>query len=105
MELNGNQRATFMSSIRFSNKRIPINRAIRLSEDTPTAFNPYTAQWGEARQGKKIYYCVTFNFGGLGESGSFQNIRGVYLIAVKNLRPELFYFAGDLRQTGSASSK
>jgi hypothetical protein len=86
-------------------KKIPIRRVIQLGKDVPRAFNPYTAQWGEAHHAKNSYLCITFNFEGLGESGSFQNIRGVYLIATKAKRPRFFYAVGDIRKTGKHISR
>ncbi|MDB5920871.1 MAG: hypothetical protein JWR40_5105 [Massilia sp.] len=51
---------------------------------------------GEARFGKKQFLCITFNFAGLGQSGSFQNIRGLYLIEVSK-PPKFYYTVGDMR--------
>ncbi|HJV86283.1 MAG TPA: hypothetical protein VJ698_12490 [Noviherbaspirillum sp.] len=79
-------------------KEIPIKRVIRLSSHAPSPFDPYTAQWGKARDTKSVYVCVTFNFEGLGESGSFQNVRGLYLLEMNNARSRIFYIVGDIRQ-------
>ncbi|HDR9484929.1 TPA: hypothetical protein QDC20_005596 [Burkholderia aenigmatica] len=46
----------------------------------PAAFNPALAEWSIAREGRQRYLCVSFNFDGLGRSGSFQNVRGGYLL-------------------------
>lgn len=46
----------------------------------PTAFNPALAEWSIARAGRQRYLCVSFNFDELGRSGSFQKVRGGYLL-------------------------
>jgi hypothetical protein len=80
----------------FNTSIIPRAKIIKIGSDAPVAFSPYTAQWGEARYGKKSYLCITFNFPGLGESGSFQNIRGLYVIDVSK-PPQFYYVVGDIR--------
>jgi hypothetical protein len=63
----------------------------------PVSFNPYLAMWGTVREGARSYVCITFNFEGLGQSGSYQDIRGAYLIerAGRSKRvPKVFYVAG-----------
>jgi hypothetical protein len=80
----------------FNTSIIPLAKIIRIGSDAPAAFTPYSVQWGEARDGKKSYLCITFNFPGLGESGSFQNIRGLYVIDV-NKSPKFYYTVGDIR--------
>lgn len=82
----------------YRNRKIPASRAIRLRNQAPSPFNPYTAQWGEAGDAKTTYICITFNFEGLGESGSFQNIRGLYLIESNSARPKIYYTVGDIRR-------
>jgi hypothetical protein len=82
----------------YRDRKIPTKRVIKLGSHVPSAFNPYTAQWGEARDAKHTYVCITFNFEGLGESGSFQNIRGLYLIETTSTGPKVFYTVGDIRQ-------
>ena len=57
-------------------------------------FNPYEAIWGEAREGSKSYICATFNFDGLGKSGSFQSVRGLYLIERSAHSGATFYMSG-----------
>lgn len=70
---------------------------IAMGADRPVPFDPYTAQWGEVRHRRNRHLCITFNFPGLGESGSFQNVRGLYMIDVA--RPAKFYYTvGDIRK-------
>lgn len=78
---------------------IPAAKIVKVGSEIPVAFTPYTAQWGEARYGKKRYLCITFNFPGLGQSGSFQNIRGLYLVDVSK-PPKFYYTVGDIRAIG-----
>jgi hypothetical protein len=78
-------------------KKIPSAKIIKLGAELPVPFTPYTAQWGEARFGKDLYLCITFNFPGIGESGSFQNVRGLYLIDMSK-PPKFYYTVGDIRE-------
>ena len=81
----------------FNGKETSLARVTRLDKrDAPTEFNPYTAIWGEATEGKKSYICATFNFDGVGMSGSFQNIRGLYLIERRGRSSATFYAAGNI---------
>lgn len=81
----------------FNGKETPLARVARLDKrKLPTAFNPYEAMWGEAREGSKSYICVTFNFDGLGKSGSFQNVRGLYLIERHTRAGATFYTSGNI---------
>jgi hypothetical protein len=77
--------------------KVPLTKIIKLGSESPAPFTPYTAQWGEARLGKNIYLCITFNFSSIGQSGSFQNIRGLYLIDMSK-PPKFYYTAGDIRK-------
>lgn len=81
----------------FNGKETPLTRVTRLDKrQSPVAFNPYEAMWGEVREGNKSYICATFNFDGLGKSGSFQNVRGLYLID-RHIRPgDTFYTLGNI---------
>lgn len=80
----------------YGTKKIPVAKIVKVGSDVPAAFTPTTAQWGEARFGRKQFLCITFNFAGLGQSGSFQNIRGLYLIEVGK-PPKFYYTVGDIR--------
>ena len=81
----------------FNGKETPLGRVTSLDRrHAPSTFNPYLAIWGEAREGKKSYICATFNFDGLGRSGSFQNIRGLYLIERRGRSTAIFYAAGNI---------
>ena len=48
----------------------------------PTGLNPYSADWATVDDKSGSYLCISFPFGGLGQSGSFQKYRSAYLIAV-----------------------
>jgi hypothetical protein len=80
----------------FKTAKIPLAKIIKVGPDAPARFTPYTAQWGAARYGTHRYLCITFNFPGLGESGSFQNKRGLYLIDARK-PPKFYYTVGDIR--------
>lgn len=79
----------------FNGRETPLERVTRLDKRiVPEAFNPYEAIWGEAREGSKSYICATFNFDGLGKSGSFQNMRGLYLIE-RTARSRATFYTSD----------
>lgn len=81
----------------FNGKEMPLARVTRLDKrKLPAVFNPYEAIWGEAREGSKSYICATFNFDGLGKSGSFQNMRGLYLIERHAHAGATFYASGNI---------
>lgn len=81
----------------FNGKETPLARVIRIDKrKTPEAFNPYEAMWGEAREGDKSYICATFNFDGLGKSGRFQNVRGLYLFERGARARATFYTSGNI---------
>ena len=46
----------------------------------PTELNPYIADWSLVTDANGNYLCISFPFGDLGESGSFQKNRSAYLI-------------------------
>lgn len=78
-------------------KETPLARVTRLGRrEAPSAFNPYEAIWGEAREGGKSYICATFNFDGPGKSGSYQNVRGLYLIESGARAKSTFYTSGNI---------
>lgn len=63
-------------------------------KDEPSAFTPMVAMWGHVRDGKQRLLCVNFNFDGIGQSGSFQNVHGLYLMPIrasKKTKPDLYY--------------
>jgi hypothetical protein len=52
------------------------------------------AMWGYVHEGKQRLLCVNFNFDGIGRSGSFQNVHGLYLMPIrasKKKKPDLYY--------------
>ncbi|TWI63422.1 hypothetical protein IP91_03392 [Pseudoduganella lurida] len=79
----------------FNGKEMPLALIERLDHGEPPAvFNPYEAIWGKAHEGRESYICTTFNFGGLGKSGTFQNRRGLYLIERRPHPGAIFYTTG-----------
>lgn len=81
-------------------------RTARLIQDARRAdsFEPQLASWLRLREHGRAYLCVSFNFAGLGQSGSFQRIRGGYLLplAPKKGKPQLFYAVSDTGTPGNA---
>jgi hypothetical protein len=62
----------------------------------PTAFNPALAEWSMATVGRQRYLCVSFNFDGLGRSGTFQHVHGGYLLNAKT--KDLYFVVRDVRK-------
>lgn len=69
----------------FSGNIYPLKSARRLlsTDAQPMSFNPNLADWNTVTEANRQYLCVSFNFDGLGRSGSFQNVRGGYLLSIK----------------------
>lgn len=75
---------------------VPLKRAVPLDQppETPSTFTPLLAGWSTIQQGAQQFLCVNFNFDGLGRSGSFQKVHGLYLMRIPQRRtskPALFY--------------
>lgn len=75
---------------------VPLKRAIPLDQrpETPSTFTPMLADWSTVKQGSQRFLCVNFNFDGLGRSGSFQKVHGLYLMGITQrgkAKPALFY--------------
>ncbi len=71
-------------AILYGDEIFPVARARLLPsfEVRPTELNPYAAEWATVTDGTSSYLCVSFPFGDLGKSGSFQKNRSAYLMAV-----------------------
>lgn len=83
----------------FNGRKTPLARVVRLDKKkAPETFSPYEAIWGLAKDAKGSYICATFNFDGLGKSGSFQNVRGLYMIERSKRARGVFYTYGDIRE-------
>lgn len=79
-------------------KEVELKNITRLDKrHEPSSFSPFGGMWGRASEGAQSYYCITFNFDGIGQSGSFQNIRGLYLVDRKARTFKPHYTAGDIR--------
>lgn len=78
-------------------KKTSLVQVTRLDKrKAPEEFSPYEAIWGEARARGKSYICATFNFDGVGKSGSFQHVRGLYLIERSARAKTVFYTSGNI---------
>lgn len=74
---------------------VPLRRAAALNQppETPSTFTPTLADWSTVKQGSQRFLCVNFNFDGLGRSGSFQKVHGLYLMSIPRgkAKPTLYY--------------
>ncbi|MGE5452183.1 MAG: hypothetical protein ACM3VZ_10120 [Acidobacteriota bacterium] len=75
---------------------VPLKRAVPLDQppEKPSTFTPMLAEWSTIKQGSQKFLCVNFNFDGLGRSGSFQKVHGLYLMSIPQrakAKPTLFY--------------
>lgn len=75
---------------------VPLKRAGPLDQppETPSTFTPMLADWSTIQQGSQRFLCVNFNFDGLGRSGSFQKVHGLYLMSLPQSgksKPALFH--------------
>ncbi|WP_338440163.1 hypothetical protein [uncultured Aquabacterium sp.] len=75
---------------------VPLRQAAPLDQppETPSTFTPMLADWSIIQQGSQRFLCVNFNFDGLGRSGSFQKVHGLYLMSLPQRgksKPALFY--------------
>jgi hypothetical protein len=79
----------------FSGVIYPLGSAKPLLQTTrqPIAFTPYLADWSIVTEAHSKYLCVSFNFDGLGRSGSYQKVRGGYLLSTGLSRMRRLYFA------------
>lgn len=63
---------------------------------SPAEFEPQLAFWGIVETKAIKCLCISFNFPGLGHSGSFQKVRGAYLLPITQKRERLYYAEGRL---------
>lgn len=82
----------------FGSSVYPLRNAIVVNKEAgePYEFFPNLAQWGTVKTPKESYLCVSFNFDGIGRSGSFQNIVGAYLLS-KASSKKLYYTVENLK--------
>lgn len=74
------------------------SRPLLKSEMQPDGFQPSLAEWSFVEEGRLRYFCVSYNFEGLGQSGSYQNVRGGYLLPVGQKGDNTLYYAvADIR--------
>jgi len=81
------------SAIIFEGKlyRLPSAEVLGDEHDSkPSSFTPSLANWSIVEDGAQSYLCVSFNFGGLGQSGDFQKVHGGYLL---DTRTKKLFFA------------
>lgn len=85
-----------VAGILFDRKIYPVDSARVLPGFTarPTELNPYAAEWGTVTDSKGEYICVSFPYGVLGQSGSFQKNRSAYLLSLTGpKKARILYFA------------
>jgi hypothetical protein len=92
-------------AIVYAGRLYPISQAYRLPgfNVRPTELNPYSAEWGMVKDKSGEFLCVSFPFGNLGRSGSFQKNRSAYLLSLGGKREGNIYSAAgniDMFKTG-----
>jgi hypothetical protein len=75
---------------------VPLASALPLNDkaDDPSEFTPMLAMWGHVKDGEQRLLCINFNFDGIGRSGSFQSVHGLYLMPIqtsKKTKPDLYF--------------
>ncbi|MYN47153.1 hypothetical protein GTP23_19100 [Pseudoduganella sp. FT93W] len=70
-----------------------------------TEFSPALAAWSKITTAQQSYICVSFNFDGIGHSGTFQNFRGAFLLDLNASKSHLYYAEGDIRRTATTKRK
>lgn len=72
-------------AILYDRKIYPLELAQALPgfERRPADLNPYVAEWGTVTDVSGRYLCVSFPFGVLGQSGTFQANRSAFLMPLK----------------------
>jgi len=99
VEIGGNEigyaEGVNKQAIIYADRLYPLESAIVIKSDgiqlKATQFNPNLAEWGQIREQKNHYLCVSFNFDGLGRSGSYQKVRGGYLLDMGKRNRKLYY--------------
>lgn len=73
-----------VKGILLDHKVYPVDSARALSGFAvrPTELNPYVAEWGTVTDAGGKFVCISFPFGALGQSGSFQRNRSAYLMSL-----------------------
>jgi hypothetical protein len=71
-------------AILYDRELFPVARARRLHGfgTRPSELNPRMAEWGTVADKSGRFLCVSFPFGALGQSGSFQKYRSAYLMSL-----------------------
>lgn len=88
------------SGLVYNGRQVPLQDVTRLSGERPAPFNPYLAMWGIVTWATRSYFCITFDFDGLGRSGVFQSVHGVYLFERHAPRFQPFYTVGRVTPGG-----
>lgn len=83
----------------YNGKEIDIRKVKSLTKRAkPTEIDVGMTSAGIAKEGADTFVCVAFLFEGLGQSGSFQNVRGAYIIDKKAKVFMPYYVVGDIRK-------
>lgn len=72
-------RAIIYDEILYSVKRA---RKIPNFDTSNADIDPFFADWGTVKEKSGIYICINFPSGELGQSGSFQKVRNVYMLQI-----------------------
>lgn len=89
----------------YNTEHISLRNVRRLSKAMPASFDADLATWALIREGPRSYLCIAFNFEGVGQSGSFQSVHGVYLVERGTLPSRTFYTVGRVTANGVILSK
>lgn len=85
-----------IKAVLYGHQLFPISKAQALPgfATSPSELDPFSADWATVTDSNGTYLCVSFPFGDLGQSGSFQKNRSAYLLAVDSAkRPRILYSA------------
>ena len=85
-----------IKAILYGNQLFPLDKAQPLLgfAPTPTELDPFVAEWSVVTDRGTNFLCISFPYGDLGLSGSFQKNRSAYLLAMGKARtPRTLYSA------------
>lgn len=75
-----------VKAVFYSKQLFPIAGALPLTgfDTRPTELDPFAAEWATLAEQNGTYLCISFPYGDLGQSGSFQKNRSAYLLELGN---------------------
>lgn len=85
-----------VKAVIYGNQLFPIAQAHALAgfHTRPTELDPFSADWATVADQSGTHVCISFPYGDLGQSGSFQKNRSAYLIAIGKINgPRILHSA------------